>query len=399
MQKTIPITGLELGVAKAGLKRKNKADLLLIRLKKGSQVAGVFTTNKFRAAPVEIASNNLARGGVRALVVNTGVANAGTGKVGLSDAKKVCEKVGNLLKIDTTEVLPFSTGVIMERLPAAQIIEALPNAVDDLREDNWFRASEAILTTDTVTKSVSMQIEVDGTSITITGIAKGSGMIKPDMATMLSFIATDARIDATALNEMIDSVVKKSFNCITVDGDTSTNDSFLLMATCQSGNFIVKNKNEDLYEVIRNAIEKVAVKLAKMIIKDGEGATKFVTIKVKTGQDEKECRAVAFSIAESPLVKTAFYAEDPNLGRILAAIGKSDVKKLNLQNIIIHLDSMVIFENGERAVGYDEKKASTIMKKDEFCLIINLARGEEEFELWTCDMSHDYVTINSDYRS
>ncbi len=399
MQKTIPITGLELGVAKAGLKRKNKADLLLIRLKKGSQVAGVFTTNKFRAAPVEIASNNLARGGVRALVVNTGVANAGTGKVGLSDAKKVCEKVGNMLKINTTEVLPFSTGVIMERLPAAQIIEALPNAVDDLREDNWFRASEAILTTDTVTKSVSMQIEVDGTSITITGIAKGSGMIKPDMATMLSFIATDARIDATALNEMIDSVVKKSFNCITVDGDTSTNDSFLLMATCQSGNFIVKNKNEDLYEVIRNAIEKVAVKLAKMIIKDGEGATKFVTIKVKTGQDEKECRAVAFSIAESPLVKTAFYAEDPNLGRILAAIGKSDVKKLNLQNIIIHLDSMVIFENGERAVGYDEKKASTIMKKDEFCLIINLARGEEEFELWTCDMSHDYVTINSDYRS
>ena len=399
MQKTIPITGLELGVAKAGLTRKNKADLLLIRLKKGSQVAGVFTKNKFRAAPVEIASNNLVRGGVRALVVNTGVANAGTGEVGLSDAKKVCEKVGNLLKINITEVLPFSTGVIMERLPAAQIIEALPNAVDDLREDNWLRASEAILTTDTVTKSVSTQIEVDGTSINITGIAKGSGMIKPDMATMLSFIATDARIDARALNEMIDSVVKKSFNCITVDGDTSTNDSFLLMATCQSGNFIVKNKNEDLYKVIRNAIEKVAIKLAKMIIKDGEGATKFVTIKVKAGQDEKECRAVAFSIAESPLVKTAFYAEDPNLGRILAAIGKSDVKKLNLQNIIIRLDSMVIFENGERAVGYEEEKASTIMKKDEFSLIINLARGEKEFELWTCDMSHDYVTINSDYRS
>ena len=399
MQKTIPITGLELGVAKAGLKRKNKADLLLIRLKKGAQVAGVFTKNKFRAAPVEIASNNLVRGAVRALVVNTGVANAGTGRVGLSDAKKVCEKVGNLLKINTTEVLPFSTGVIMERLPAAQIVEALPSAVEDLREDNWFRASEAILTTDTVTKGVSMQIEVDGTLITITGIAKGSGMIKPDMATMLSFIATDARISDRALNEMLDSVVKKSFNCITVDGDTSTNDSFLLMATCQRGNFIVKNKNEDLYEVIRNGIEKVAVKLAKMIVKDGEGATKFVTIKVKTGQDEKECRAVAFSIAESPLVKTAFYAEDPNLGRILAAIGKSDVKKLNLENIIIHLDSMVIFENGERAVGYDEKKASTIMKKDEFCLIINLARGEEEFELWTCDMSHDYVSINSDYRS
>ena len=399
MQKTIPITGLELGVAKAGLKRKNKADLLLIRLKKGAQVAGVFTKNKFRAAPVEIASNNLVMGGVRALVVNTGVANAGTGRVGLSDAKKVCEKVGNLLKINTTEVLPFSTGVIMERLPAAQIVEALPSAVEDLREDNWFRASEAILTTDTVTKGVSMQIEVDGTLITITGIAKGSGMIKPDMATMLSFIATDARISDRALNEMLDSVVKKSFNCITVDGDTSTNDSFLLMATCQRGNFIVKNKNEDLYEVIRNGIEKVAVKLAKMIVKDGEGATKFVTIKVKTGQDEKECRAVAFSIAESPLVKTAFYAEDPNLGRILAAIGKSDVKKLNLENIIIHLDSMVIFENGERAVGYDEKKASTIMKKDEFCLIINLARGEEEFELWTCDMSHDYVSINSDYRS
>ena len=399
MQKTIPITGLELGVAKAGLKRKNKADLLLIRLKKGAQVAGVFTKNKFRAAPVEIASNNLVRGAVRALVVNTGVANAGTGRVGLRDAKKVCEKVGNLLKINTTEVLPFSTGVIMERLPAAQIVEALPSAVEDLREDNWFRASEAILTTDTVTKGVSMQIEVDGTLITITGIAKGSGMIKPDMATMLSFIATDARISDRALNEMLDSVVKKSFNCITVDGDTSTNDSFLLMATCQRGNFIVKNKNEDLYEVIRNGIEKVAVKLAKMIVKDGEGATKFVTIKVKTGQDEKECRAVAFSIAESPLVKTAFYAEDPNLGRILAAIGKSDVKKLNLENIIIHLDSMVIFENGERAVGYDEKKASTIMKKDEFCLIINLARGEEEFELWTCDMSHDYVSINSDYRS
>ncbi len=399
MRQLIPVLGIELGVVSAGLRNSKAPDLLVIRLAEGGVVSGVFTQNSFKAAPVHLALKNLKHNDIRALVVNTGCANAGTGQVGIEDAFKVCEELATILKVTPSQILPFSTGVIMERLPRKKIIKSLATAVENLVSNGWRQAAEAIMTTDTISKGLSLKVSLSGISITITGIAKGSGMIHPNMATMLGFIAVDAKINASVLDEIISSVVESSFNCITVDGDTSTNDSFLLIATGTANNPIIKSSGDPRYKLIYEAIEKVAIELAKMIVKDGEGATKLVTVEVEGGRSLEECKKVAYSIAKSPLVKTAFFAEDPNLGRILSAIGQTDIRELNIKKITVSIDSLVIFERGEMSVNYDEIEAGKIMKKDEFSLNINLSRGNAVCQVWTCDFSHDYVSINADYRS
>jgi glutamate N-acetyltransferase/amino-acid N-acetyltransferase len=388
------VPGVELGVAMAGVKKPNRKDLLVMRLAPGAAVAGVFTSNRFCAAPVLLAKRHLGNA-VRALLVNTGNANAGTGKDGLSRALAVCSSLARILKIRKEQILPFSTGVIMEPLPADRIVAGLPAAIADLREDNWLAAAEAIMTTDTVPKAYSRKVRLAGGEATVTGIAKGSGMIRPDMATMLGFVATDAAIKQSALNRVVKQAANQSFNAITVDGDTSTNDSFICLATGK-GPAASSTKDE---KRIAEAITEVAQKLAQAIVRDGEGATKFVTVAVEKGRSEAECRKVAYAIAHSPLVKTALFASDPNLGRILAAVGYAGIADLDTARVDLHLGDVLVAKGGARHAAYREEHAAAVMKQPEITIRVRLNRGKAAATVWTCDFSYDYVKINAEYRT
>ena len=395
----LPVKGVKLGFAEAYVRKPNRKDVLVMTLEAGTTVAGVFTKNQFCAAPVLLCKEHLAsKQPMRALLVNTGCANAGTGDDGLHRAKLTCEALASALNIKPEQVLPFSTGVILEPLPADKVIAGLPAAISNLKEDNWLNAAEAIMTTDIVAKGTSRQLLVNGKQVTVTGISKGSGMIHPNMATMLGYIATDAAISQAALDTMIQDVVNQSFNCITVDGDTSTNDSLILMATGQAQNTVVEESSAD-YALIKKAITDVAIELAQAIVRDGEGATKFMTVQVEGGRDEAECRKVAYAISHSPLIKTAFFASDPNLGRILAAIGYAGVENLDVSALKLYLGDVLVAENGGRAVAYQEEQGAAIMKEPEILVRVDLARGKAACTVWTCDFSYDYVKINADYRS
>jgi glutamate N-acetyltransferase/amino-acid N-acetyltransferase len=384
----LPVRGVTLGAAQAGIRKSGRRDLLVVALARGSKVAGVFTKNRFCAAPVQVAKAHLASGRpTRALVVNTGNANAGTGQAGVSDAVASCEAAARLLGCDRREVLPFSTGVIMEPLPLDRIIAGLPACVADLREDNWARAAEAIMTTDTVPKAVSRRAG----RVTVTGIAKGAGMIRPDMATMLGFVATDAALSQQALQGIVEHAAAGSFNRVSVDGDTSTNDSFILIATGAAGRCD--------RALVREAVLEVSQGLAQAIVRDGEGATKFITVKVEKGRSEAECASVAYAIAHSPLVKTAFFASDPNLGRLLAAIGNSGVRGLDVNRVELYLGEVQVAKAGGRAPAYREEDGKRAMAKSEITVRVVLNRGRAATTVWTCDLSHEYVTINAEYRT
>ena len=389
-----PVPGIELGVTSAGIKKPGRRDLLVMRLAAGSAVAGVFTRNRFCAAPVLVCKKNLARRKpIRAFVVNTGNANAGTGADGIRRATQVCVAVAELAGCQPGEVLPFSTGVIMEPLPAERIVAALPGCFSS--KNTWREAAEAIMTTDTVPKAFSTRVKLQGGEATVTGIAKGSGMIRPDMATMLGFVATDAEMSPMRLQKMAGTVADRSFNCATVDGDTSTNDAFMLVAT---GKGPVCASRKDLLK-LEQAVLEVSQQLAQAIIRDGEGATKFVTVKVEKGRSEAECRQVAYAIAHSPLVKTAFFASDPNLGRILAAIGYAGISDLVSEKIDLYIDDVLVARNGGRNPAYREEQGAAAMKKAEFTVRAVLNRGRASATVWTCDLSFDYVKINAEYRT
>ena len=398
-ERLFPVAGIELGIAMAGVRKVDRKDVLLMRIAPGATVAGVFTLNRFCAAPVILCKKHLASGKApRAMVVNTGNANAGTGEDGLKRALQVCDAVAATMGCSAEEVLPFSTGVIMEPLPADRIVAGLPAAKADLRAANWASAAEAIMTTDIVSKGASRRIEVGGKSVTVTGIAKGSGMIHPNMATMLGFVATDAAVPAGLLQELLQEVADESFNSITVDGDTSTNDSFMLVATGASG-VKVESRSSAGYEGLRSAIRDVSVELAQAIVRDGEGATKFITIKVEGGRDRGECRKIGFAIAHSPLVKTAFFASDPNLGRILAAIGYAGVADLDTSLVDLYLGDVLVAAKGGRNPAYREEDGNAVMKQAEITVRVVLNRGPASATLWTCDFSFDYVKINAEYRT
>jgi glutamate N-acetyltransferase/amino-acid N-acetyltransferase len=392
----LPVAGVSLGTAEANIKRADRKDLLVIKLDEGATVAGVFTTNRFCAAPVIVAREHLAAGkGIRALVVNTGNANAGTGEQGMTAARTTCTALAKLLGCAPEQVLPYSTGVIMEPLPVDKIVAGMPQAVDNLKADNWFNAAEAIMTTDIVAKAVSRQVQINGKTVTVTGMSKGSGMIHPNMATMLGYIATDAAIAHPLLQQMVSEAANRSFNCITVDGDTSTNDALMLIATGKSGVAIDAANCAALQAVVT----EVAIVLAQAIVRDGEGATKFITIKVDGGKDEAECKKVGYAIAHSPLVKTAFFASDPNLGRILAAIGYAGVSDLDVEKLKLYLDDVLVAENGGRAASYQEEDGQRVMQQSDITIRVVLNRGAVDATLWTCDFSYDYVKINASYRS
>ncbi len=395
----LPINGITLGVSEANIKTKNRKDVMVMQLVEGTHVSGVFTQNRFCAAPVTICKTHLAEAdSIRALVVNTGYANAGTGEAGYQHAVQSCEALAGLLRLKAQQILPFSTGVILEPLPIDRLTAGLPAAIENASADNWREAAEAIMTTDTIPKGTSRQVIVDGKQVTITGMSKGSGMIHPNMATMLAYMATDAVISQLALDAMIQYAVNKSFNSITVDGDTSTNDSFIMMATNQAGNAEITEASDD-YIVLRDALTDVAIELAQAIVRDGEGATKFMTVQVEAGQDEAECKQVAYAIARSPLVKTAFFASDPNLGRILAAIGYAGVDDLDVNNISLYLGDVLVSEGGGLASSYQEAQGQAIMNAPEILVRVVLNRGQAQATVWTCDFSYDYVKINADYRS
>ena len=394
-----PIKGISLGTAKAHIKKPNRKDLLLVTIAEGSKVSGVFTQNAFCAAPVLVCKEHLKNeSGIRALIINTGCANAGSGEEGISKAKETCQAVSELLSINSRQVLPFSTGVILESLPIDKIKNGLPDTVKNLDPAHWFDAAEAIMTTDIAPKGASRRIKIQDREIFISGVSKGSGMIHPNMATMLSFIATDASINQILLDKLLKEVTQQSFNCITVDGDTSTNDSFILIATGHAGNREIIEEDND-YEILKAAILEVAIELAQAIVRDGEGATKFITIQVESGLDNAECRKVGFAIAHSPLIKTAFFASDPNLGRILAAIGYAGIESLDISKIELYLGDFLVAEKGGRATSYTEHQGQEVMKHSEISMRILLNRGHAKATIWTCDFSYDYVKINADYRS
>jgi len=399
----LPVLGVALGVAEASIRKPNRKDLLVIRLDDGAKVAGVFTQNRFRAAPVVVTRQHLSMldpaASIRALVVNTGNANAGTGKDGVAHARRTCADLAQLLTCTSVQVLPFSTGVIMEPLPVARIAAGLPACVADLREDNWFGAAQAIMTTDTLPKATSSQARIGNATVTITGIAKGAGMIHPNMATMLGFIATDARVSLPLLKAAVVHAAKHSFNCITVDGDTSTNDAFMLIASGKAGMNELNDARSSEFIALRDAVTQVAAQLAQAIVRDGEGATKFIAIRVEGGRSEDECRKIGFAIAHSPLVKTAFFASDPNLGRILAATGNAGVTDLDVEKLELYLDDVLVARHGGRNPGYQEADGQRVMKQNEITVRVVLNRGSASATLWTCDLSHDYVSINADYRS
>lgn len=394
------VPGVRLGIAEANIRKPGRKDLLLIALDGGTRVSAVFTQNRFCAAPVLVAQEHLGHGGdVRALVVNTGCANAGTGAAGIKAARATCAEAAKLLRCEQEQVLPFSTGVIMEALPVDRVIAGLPACAADLNAANWLAAAQAIMTTDTVAKAASRHVVLGGVPVSVTGIAKGAGMIAPNMATMLGFIATDAALAYDVLDALVADVAERSFNCVTVDGDTSTNDAFVLIATGQAGGQEITDTSGPAFAALHGALLEVAATLAQSIARDGEGATKFITVNVEAGQSYEECKRVARAIAESPLVKTAFFASDPNLGRILAAIGKAGVDDLDVNKIDVYLDNTLVAEYGGRASTYREEKGQRIMKQPEISIRVALNRGSATARMWTCDFSYDYVKINADYRS
>jgi glutamate N-acetyltransferase / amino-acid N-acetyltransferase len=393
------ISGIKLGIAEAEIRYKSKKDLLIISIDSGAVVSGIFTKNKLIAAPVIVAKDHLKiNSSPRALIVNTGSANAGTGEDGLKNARVVCEVLANELNIKTVDIIPFSTGVIMTHLPVDKIYKGIPVAIKDLKSNNWLNAAESIMTTDTVAKASSTTVMIQDTEVYITGISKGSGMIHPNMATMLGFVATNANITKEMLDEMIIEIADNSFNCITVDGETSTNDSFIIIATNQSIHQLINTKNENYYS-LKEALLETSKTLAQSIIRDGEGATKFISINVHGGKSRKECLSIGKSIAHSPLVKTAFFASDPNIGRILAAIGNSPIELLDINLVDVFLNQIQFAKSGSLAKDYKESKGAKEMKNQEITLDVYLGRGEFTGTVWTTDLSYDYVKINSEYRS
>ncbi|WP_298218283.1 bifunctional glutamate N-acetyltransferase/amino-acid acetyltransferase ArgJ [Halothiobacillus sp.] len=394
-----PIPGIGLGVAQAGVRKANRDDVLVIRLPETATVAGVFTQNRFCAAPVQLCRSHLASTTPRALVINTGNANAGTGEDGLARARQVCVALANELGCEEDQILPFSTGVIMESLPADRIIAGIPVALANLAEDNWLRAAGAIMTTDIVAKGRTASCQIRGQTVMVTGIAKGSGMIHPNMATMLGYVAIDARVPVGVLQHLLNEVTNESFNRVTVDGDTSTNDSFILMANGRVDAPLVETIGSADYHALYAAVAEVSVFLAQALARDGEGATKFVTIEVEQGRDRAECVQIAKAIAHSPLVKTALFASDPNLGRILAAIGYAGIDDLDVNKIGLWLGDVEVVRDGGRDPAYVEARAAEVMKNDEITMRITLGRGSARDRVWTCDFSYDYVKINAEYRS
>ncbi|HEX7770421.1 MAG TPA: bifunctional glutamate N-acetyltransferase/amino-acid acetyltransferase ArgJ [Dokdonella sp.] len=394
------VAGVCIGVVMAGIRKANRKDLVVLALDDGTTAAGVFTSNRFCAAPVQLCREHLAAaGGIRALVINTGNANAGTGAEGLARARRSCDALARLIGARPQQVLPFSTGVIMETLPIDRLEAGLPAAVGALKADGWLDMAEGIMTTDTVPKAASRQLSIGGRTVTVTGVAKGAGMIRPDMATMLGFVATDAVIASSALQALVREAADASFNRITVDGDTSTNDSFVLMATQRAGHARIDSLTSAEGRALRDAVVAVSVQLAQAIVRDGEGATKFITVRVEGGRDPAECRRVAYAIAHSPLVKTAFFASDPNLGRILAAVGYAGIGDLDQGLIDLYLDDVHVARQGGRHPEYREEQGQRVMKQAEITVRVDLHRGSSATEVWTCDLSHDYVSINADYRS
>lgn len=396
-----PVHGVRLGVAQAGIRKAGRDDLTVILLPEGSSVAGVFTQNRFCAAPVQICQEVLGaqRSKVRALLINTGNANAGTGLEGMMAARSCCERLAEHLGLQALQVLPFSTGVIMEPLPVDRVIAGIPAAIANATEDNWYRAAHAIMTTDTQAKAKSVQITIDQQLVTLTGISKGAGMIRPNMATMLGYIATDANMDADVLQALTNEVANASFNRISVDGDTSTNDSFIVMSSCTSTMPRITSLDSPACKAFARALLEIAQYLAHSIVRDGEGATKFITVTVEGGRTTEECVKVGYAIAHSPLVKTAFFASDPNLGRILAAVGYAGIADLDQSKIDLYLDDVCVAKQGGRYLDYQEADGQRVMKQSEITVRVNLGRGTATDTVWTCDLSHEYVTINADYRS
>ena len=398
--KLWPVPGVRLGIAQAGIRKVGRKDLTLILLDAGSTVAGVFTKNRFCAAPVQVCQAHLASGAqVRALLINTGNANAGTGAQGLQDAHATCQALAPLLGLQPSQVLPFSTGVIMENLPVDRIVAGLPAALADAQAGHWGKAAEAIMTTDTVPKAFSQKVTLSGTVVTITGISKGAGMIQPNMATMLGFLATDANIAPHLLEGLVADLADAAFNPNTIDGDTSTNDSLMLMATHQAAHTQITDWASSDAQLLKAALLSVAQLLAHAIVRDGEGATKFITVRVEGGHTSEECRLVAYAIAHSPLVKTAFFASDPNLGRILAAVGYAGIEDLDPNRINLYLDDVCVAQSGGRNPAYQEADGQRVMKQSEITVRVQLGRGQAADTVWTCDLSHEYVSINADYRS
>jgi glutamate N-acetyltransferase/amino-acid N-acetyltransferase len=402
----LAVPGVRLGIAQAGVRKVGRKDLTVILLDEGSAVSGVFTQNRYCAAPVQVCREHLkqvnaaqADTHIRALVINTGNANAGTGAKGLADARATTEALASLLKLQAQQVLPFSTGVIMENLPVDRIVAGMPAAIADAQAKHWAKAAEGIMTTDTVPKAFSAQVLLSGQTVTITGISKGAGMIRPNMATMLGFLATDANIDSALLPALATDMANASFNRITIDGDTSTNDSFIVMATRKAAHPVISSWDSADGKALRTALMSVAQKLAHAIVRDGEGATKFITIRVEGGKTVDECLLAAYAIAHSPLVKTAFFASDPNLGRILAAVGYAGIHDLDQDLIGLYLDDVCVVQNGGRNPAYQEADGQRVMKQSEITIKVLLGRGQAVDTVWTCDLSHDYVSINADYRS
>ncbi len=392
------VEGVRLGATSAGIRKPGRKDLVIIEIQPGSLAGAVFTRNSFCAAPVTIARQHLAAGAPRYLLINTGNANAGTGPQGLKDAVTCCQRLAELSGTHSYQILPFSTGVIGEPLPVDTLCQGLPDALDQLNDSAWAEAANGILTTDTRPKGASTMFEHQGKKVHISGIAKGAGMVRPDMATMLAFVATDAAIEQILLDEMIQEAVDASFNRITIDGDTSTNDACLLIATGRSG-CLVSPENKTLHRRFKKALADICLELAQAIVRDGEGATKFVTVKVKGGHTGEECLLVAYAIAHSPLVKTALFASDPNWGRILAAVGRAGINNLDVDRVSIYLDDVCIVANGGLAANYTEEQGQKVMSAEEILIRVELGRGHASDTVWTTDLSHDYVSINSDYRS
>ena len=404
--QVLAVPGVRLGIAQAGVRKVGRKDLTVILLDEGSAVSGVFTQNRYCAAPVQVCREHLkqvnaaqANTHIRALIINTGNANAGTGAKGLADARATTEALASLLKLQAQQVLPFSTGVIMENLPVDRIVAGMPAAIADAQAKHWAKAAEGIMTTDTVPKAFSTQVLLSGQTVTITGISKGAGMIRPNMATMLGFLATDANIDSALLPALATDMANASFNRITIDGDTSTNDSFIVMATRKAAHPVISSWDSADGKALRTALMSVAQKLAHAIVRDGEGATKFITIRVEGGKTVDECLLAAYAIAHSPLVKTAFFASDPNLGRILAAVGYAGIHDLDQDLIGLYLDDVCVVQNGGRNPAYQEADGQRVMKQSEITIKVLLGRGQAADTVWTCDLSHDYVSINADYRS
>jgi glutamate N-acetyltransferase/amino-acid N-acetyltransferase len=399
-----PIAGVRIGISSAGIKKVGRKDLVVFELDERATIAGTFTKNAFCAAPVHIAKNNLAStdfssAATRYLIINTGNANAGTGESGMENCRAVCAALAKSVSVVTENILPFSTGVIGEPLPIEKIISAIPAAIDNLTENNWLDAASGIMTTDTRPKATSRQIQIDGETITITGISKGAGMIKPNMATMLAYVATDANIAAPILQILLTEAVNQSFNRITIDGDTSTNDSCILIATAAAKMSPISSLADPRIGVLRDLINEVMIELAQAIIRDGEGATKFVSVVVRGGRNEAECAQIGFTIGESPLVKTALFASDPNWGRILAAIGRAGLIDLDVNKITIAINEVLIVEHGSRATSYSEAQGQAAMAPENIVIAIDLGRGDAQATVWTTDLSHDYVTINAEYRT